>query len=187
MQLQVIGIPELQKRLEDISRGLSDDTAANVYLGAAQATSKRAKEIAPLGNHPAYGSVSKKYPAKSPGTLRKAIIAKKFKPSAIQRFGPGAFTQVNLKVKYDNQAYYGHIVEGGRKAVSEIGTGRPSGGHAKFFAWLTNTGGEWVFKKKVKGFAGRRFFARAVQEMGQPELERAAEKMNQILKTKYGL
>lgn len=187
MRLEVVGIPEIQKRLMDISRGLSDDTAANVYLGAAQAMSKRAKELAPLGNHPAYGGASKKYPAKAPGTLRKAIIARKFKPAAIQKYGPGAFAQVNLKVEYKNQAYYGHIVEGGRKAISEIGKGRPTGGHAKWFTWLANTGGEWVFKKKVKGFTGRRFFARAVSQMGAPELEKAAAKMQQVLKTKYGL
>ena len=175
MAVHVIGFAELQKRIQQIADGLSDDSSSAIYLAAVRNIANVARRNAPVGNHPTEGK-------NHPGRLRESIMARSFGQGATRRFGPGAFSQVTM-TRGLRTAPYGHIVESGRMAVSRIGEGK---GKKRMFVFATNAG-TFVFTKKVRGFAGRKFFERAVESSGPRELELAANRLNSLLKRKYEL
>ena len=175
MEVQVIGFAELQKRIRDISEGLSDDSTNAIYLTAVRNIATVARNNAPVGDHPVSGKLS-------PGRLRRSIIAKAFTQGATRRFGPGAFSQVTL-LRGLKAAPYAHIVESGRKAMSYAGAGK---GAKKFFSWVGPSGYRF-FTRRVRGFSGKFFFQRAVESAGSRELGLAANRLNSLLKRKYDL
>lgn len=96
------------------------------------------------------------------GRLKRAIIARGFSASTSLRYGPGAYAQVNLR-RQVTAAPYGHIVESGRIATPK--SARKG--------------------VRISGFAGRRYFARAVETFGVVEVAKAADTLNATMKRRY--
>lgn len=115
-----------------------------------------------LGAAQALAARAKQNAPKVTGRLRRAIIARPFRQNTVLRYGPGAYAQVNLR-RQAVTAPYGHIVESGR-----ISTGKSARKGVR-----------------VHGFAGRRYFGRAVESMGLSELEKATDNLNRTLKQRY--
>lgn len=174
MAVKVYGKEELDKLLAGIRDGLSDESSQAIFLAAAQAIANRARTLAPKSDE-----------SQHPGQLRRAIRAKAFRAGAVRRFGPGAWAQLQLKREYGLNAFYGHIVESGRKPMSYAGAGKV-GKPKKAFSWVGISGFRF-FTRRVRGFSGRRFFERAVTEAGPAELERAVARLQSLLTSKYGL
>lgn len=149
------GYEEFVAKLLRVVNTPYDDDANRAFLAAAQLIASAARRNAPQRT----------------GALRKAIIAGSWRrgSDAARRFGPGAYAQVNLLKRYVRTAPHGHLVEGGRKAVSPK---RP---------WKNNLTGQWVGKRIVRGFAGRYFFRRAVQENETAALEKAVSTLQALI------
>lgn len=154
MSSALIGYEELVAKLRRIADSPYDDDANQAFLAAAQVIAAAARRNAPARS----------------GRLRRAIVAGTWRRSsdAKRRYGPGAWAQVNLLRRYVRTAPHGHLVEAGRKAVRPR---RP---------WRDGPSGRWVAPKAVRGFAGRYFFRRAVEENQSVALDRAAAKLQEI-------
>lgn len=161
----IVGAPEFAEKMRRLTDSLSeDDIVSRVYLAAAKVIAASAKRMAPTGKHPAFSSFGRVRYQKYPGRLKKAIVAAQWRPDVIRQYGPGAYAQVNLKRARGVTAPYGHIVAGGRK---------PSAAKRHFF-WREGMGArEFVKARRVKGFAGRNYFQRAVAANAQRVLDRA--------------
>ncbi|MGC4050978.1 MAG: HK97 gp10 family phage protein [Paludibaculum sp.] len=149
------GYEEFVAKLRRVVDTPYDDDANRAFLAAAQVIAGAARRNAP----------------ERTGALKKAIIAGSWRKGAdaIRRFGPGGYAQVNLLKRYTRTAPHGHLVEGGRQAVRPR---RP---------WKNDRTGQWVSKRLVKGFAGKYFFRRAVEENETAALEKAAATLQALI------
>ena len=163
----------LGKRFLSLVDGLYSDEINRVFGAGASLVARTARQMAPKSTPVTQVSFSKRRAFYSvvrttdaSGRLRKSIISRAFKRDAVMRFGPGAFAQVNLKVRSgQNRAPYGHIVESGRKkSTSKSG---------KFFAFFGTRG--FVKTKTVGAFSGRYFFRRAVEATSSSVIDAAAK------------
>lgn len=130
----------------------------DITEGLSDSTAQRAY----LGAAQALAARARANAPRDTGRLKKAIISRGFKDANVLRYGPGAYAQVNLR-KQATTAPYGHIVESGRIATDKS-------------------------KRKgvrTSGFAGRFYFARAVEAIGMAELEKATANLNTTMKRRY--
>lgn len=169
---------ELVERMKQFESRLYDDEMNRVFLRASQALAAVARRNAPVGKHASFGLRGRSEKPRQAGRLRKAIIAKAYSKSTVQRYGPGAFAQVNLQRRFVNTAPYGHIVEGGRQRTTTR-TG-------KMWAWYEGGSGlTFVRKREVRGFAGRYFFRRAIDTAGPRLLQVATTEAIAQIEKRY--
>ena len=184
-QVSILGAKEFSAEMTRLAESLYEDEAGRVYLAAAKVIAAEARRLAPMGRYPAFAAISyqkgtgqlRRGYQKAPGRLRKAIVAAQFKRAKAQRFGPGAYAQVNLKRSRGVTAPYGHIVAGGRRAaVARKG----------YFFWREGSGSrQFVKTRTVAGFAGRDYFQRAVVSRSQAVLDRATEEVRRQIERRY--
>lgn len=177
-QVSILGAKEFSAEMARLAESLYEDEAGRVYLAAAKVIAAEARRLAPMGRHPAFAAIGglNRY-QKQPGRLRKAIVAAQFKRAEAQRFGPGAYAQVNLKRSRGVTAPYGHIVAGGR---------RTSTARKGFFFWREGSDSrQFVKTRTVAGFSGRDYFQRAVVSRSQAVLDRAAEEVKRQIERRY--
>lgn len=177
----VEGAEALGKRFLSLVDGLHSDEVNRVFGSAAALVARTAKRLAPKSAPVTQVSFSKKRAffsvgkTSESGRLKESIISRAFRSSAVQRYGPGAFAQVNLKVRGGNRrAPYGHIVESGRKA---------SKAKNRFFVFLGSRG--FVKTPQVAGFAGRFYFRKAVDQTSGQALDVAARAVEREIVKRY--
>jgi len=178
MAVLLVGVADLRKGLADLTADLAGDEAGQAFAGAAVNLAKRVRMLAPKGEHPNYTDA---YGPKPPGRLRSAVIGRVFKASSRKRFGPGAYAMVKLGRRFSVKAPYALIVESGRKALSIIGQGKTK--RAKVFHFRDAVNYQW-FTKKVRGFTGRNFFRRAIDQAGDQELTGARDRLAKYMDKK---
>jgi hypothetical protein len=172
--LNIYGLKELVAAINAASGALYEDETVKGFLKIAKQVQGKARAFAPRGDHPAYADTGTRY-AKSPGRLRRAIAAAAFKKSAIAKWGPGAFAQVNTKRQKLTAPYANPLTSGRKDVVAKSG---------KTFRWL-NSDRQWQFAKRVKGFPPNRFWDRAVAAVGTDDLARLRDYLGALIEKRY--
>jgi len=163
MDVEIIGIPEVNARLEAMTKTLGTAEMSRVYLAAARKVRDAAKAEAPVSRWP------KKDGA---GRLRDSIVALSGRRWA-ETLGPAAVARVNVKKGRGGRAPHAHLVEFGTQ-----GARRPRKAGLLRFAGL---GGGWMTAKSVARMPANQFWQRAVARSGTAALEAAARETLRII------
>lgn len=163
IDVEVLGIDEVNARLEAMTKTLGTAEVSRVYLAAARAVRDAAKAEAPVSRWP------KKDGA---GRLRESIVALSGRRWA-ETLGPAAVARVNVKKGRGARAPHAHLAEFGTEGVR-----RPKkAGRMRFAA----PGGGWLAPKTVGRMPANRFWQRAVERSGSAALEMAARETLRII------
>lgn len=147
--------------------------ARNVLKEAARPIVQRMKQLAPkssrmtsltMHRHMKKGQATTITRKHSAGELRRSIgvIARSRKYRTI----PLVYVGVRRGVKYASSGYHAEVVEHGRKVMTA---------RSGKFLYFANKDGSIVKKRSVAGFAGRKFFKRAMDATGEQALSNAMD------------
>lgn len=163
IEVELLGIEEVNARLEAMTASLGTAEMSRVYLAAARAVRDAAKAEAPVSRWP------KKDGA---GRLRESIVALSGRRWA-ETLGPAAVARVNVKKGRGWRAPHAHLAEFGTQGVR-----RPKKAGRMRFAGLS---GGWVTPRTVGRMPANQFWKRAVDRSGTAALELAKRETLKII------
>jgi hypothetical protein len=155
-EIEVKGIDELRERVAELSERLYSDEASKLCAAAARSVAAKARGFAPVGNFTRF--YKKSGYMHTPGTLKRAITSYALRRThSLLKWGPAARALVVVKK---------HKTGASRWAP---------------YAHIVEDG-----RKTFRPFAGKKFWARAVDGVGPAELDRLAIAYKNLVEKRYG-